>query len=463
MQIRKIFGGVLACFAVFFTACAEAAPIESLRTSVSPARVRIVLDSKEPIAYKAEKNNLKLEIELPQSAAQKQQPKLDDAWLKSVRLEPAGKNAARLLVNFKKDCQYKIYQLTGPHRLVIDIFRINIVKQSKTLAKGVTYSYLQDEMNGRQIQAYLVELAPTANYMLLPFSAAGTYNGRGLVSQQAAARKMLAAVNASYFDTDGWVVGTIKNQGLMMALDEQPRSGIAIADGAAEVLADIGYAGVVRLPNGKELHIKGMNRARIADDLVLYNSFYAPTTKTNSFGREVKLTNNRVTAVSTAGNMPITPGSVILSGHGVNAAALASLRVGDKVEFKESLGSAAADAASTVVSGGPLLVERGRANVRVQEEKIAPDIAKGRAPRTAVGVKKDGTVLLLVVDGRNNNSAGLTLQELATYMLRLGARDAVNFDGGGSSVMAINGQVVNKPSDGKERKVSIGLGLFTKR
>jgi len=54
------------------------------------------------------------------------------------------------------------------------------------------------------------------------------------------------------------------------------------------------------------------------------------------------------------------------------------------------------------------------------------------------------------------------LKELATYFLRLGARDAVNFDGGGSSVMVINGEVVNKPSDGRERPVSMALGLFPK-
>ena len=101
-------------------------------------------------------------------------------------------------------------------------------------------------------------------------------------------------------------------------------------------------------------------------------------------------------------------------------------------------------------------------HVRTTEEKMAADIARGRAPRTALGIKKDGTLLMVVVDGRSNNSAGLTLAELATYMLRLGAREAVNFDGGGSSVMAINGLVVNKPSDGKERPVSIGLGLFAK-
>ena len=55
-----------------------------------------------------------------------------------------------------------------------------------------------------------------------------------------------------------------------------------------------------------------------------------------------------------------------------------------------------------------------------------------------------------------------TLEELAQYLVKLGAESAVNFDGGGSGEMVINGRIVNKPSDGRERYVSIGLGLFTK-
>ena len=462
MKISKIFSIFITIYLLCVSALASAAPITSLRSSVSPARVRLVLDSKAPIAYKVHKDGLTLEIELPNSTASKQQAKLKDASIKAVRLVPEGKAGSRLIIELNKECQYKVYQLPNPYRLVVDLFRINIVKREQKLAQGVTYSYLQDEMNGRQIQAYLVSVAPDAKYQLLPFSAAGNYNGRGRVSQIAAQKKLIAAINASYFDTDGWVIGCVKKQGQMLAMDEQPRSGYIVKNGIPDILQDISYYGALTLPNGQSLALKGMNRARIADDLVLYNSFYAPSTKTNQWGREVKLVNNRVTAVSTAGNMPITPGSVIISGHGASAAALAQLRLGDRVILSETLGSATADAADTVVSGGPLLVEHGRAHVRVAEEKIAADIAKGRAPRTALGIKKDGTLLLVVVDGRNNNSAGLTLAELATYMLRLGAREAVNFDGGGSSVMAINGLVVNKPSDGKERPVSIGLGLFPK-
>lgn len=109
-----------------------------------------------------------------------------------------------------------------------------------------------------------------------------------------------------------------------------------------------------------------------------------------------------------------------------------------------------------------MLLENGKVNVRSSEEYIPGDIANGRAPRTAVGVKRDGTVLLLVVDGRSFSSSGMTLKELAQYFLRLGAINAVNFDGGGSSEMVVNGSIVNKPSDGRERKVSMGLGVFRK-
>ena len=213
MKISKIFSIFITIYLLCFSALGCAAPITSLRSSVSPARVRLVLDSKEPIPYKVHKDGLTLETELPTSTASTQQAKLKDASIKAVRLVPDGKAGSRLIIELNKECQYKAYQLPNPYRLVVDLFRINIVKREQKLAQGVTYSYLQDEMNGRQIQAYLVSVAPDAKYQLLPFSAAGNYNGRGRVSQIAAQKKLIAAINASYFDTDGWVIGCVKKQG----------------------------------------------------------------------------------------------------------------------------------------------------------------------------------------------------------------------------------------------------------
>ncbi len=460
MLRKKIICAAAAVLWLCASSTVFAAPVSSLRTSVSPARVRIVLDSGAPIVYEDSKKGLTLTVKLPESSVRKTAPAIKDSTVRSVLLAPDGKNAGRLTVNLAKDCQYKIYRLENPDRLVIDIFRISIIHNSRQLADGVKYTYVQDEINGRQIQAHIVEIAKDARYELRPFSAAGRYNGRGFVSAEASRLKLTAAVNASYFDSDGWVIGCTKDKQQIFSMDTNNRTAYAESGGMGMIIKDVSYTGTLKLPDGKTLQIKGMNRARIADDLVLYNEYYAPSTKTNSFGREVKIKDGRVVNVSTAGNMPIEKGSYVISGHGVNAAALAGLRRGDRVVLTETLGSAAADGADMVISGGPMLLENGRVNIRSREENIAGDIAIGRAPRTAVGLKKDGTTVMAVVDGRSGQSSGLTLNELAIFLLRQKVTDAVNFDGGGSSVMAVNGKVVNNPSDGRERKVSIGLGVF---
>jgi hypothetical protein len=76
-------------------------------------------------------------------------------------------------------------------------------------------------------------------------------------------------------------------------------------------------------------------------------------------------------------------------------------------------------------------------------------------PRTGIGVQDDGRLLLVVVDGRRRHySIGLSTRAFARLMRRLGAEDAVNLDGGGSSTMVVEGDVANRPSDGHERPIS---------
>lgn len=441
-------------------ACAS--PITNMRNSVSPARVRFVLDSEKPVEYKVEQTGKKLVIRLPKSGTKQINMAIKDNIVRSAQLVPTGRNSSQLTINMLKDCQYKVLQYTEPNRLVIDVYRIELLKQEKVLAKGVNYTYIQDEMNGTQIQACLLSVAPKAKFELRPFSAAGVYNGRGYLSREAARRKLKAAVNASYFDSDGWVIGVNKDKGNFMSVNSTPRSAYVDNGNSRFIVKDVAYNGVLRFKGG-ELAIKGMNRARIAEDVVLFNEYYGKSTKTNQWGREIKIRDGKVIAVSNKGNMTIEPGTVVVSAHGLaNKYLLRGIAVGDEVNLVQELNVPTANESSIVVGGGPLILEAGKVNVRSKEEQIARDIAIGRAPRTAIGLKQDGTVLVLVVDGRSTNSKGLTLQELATYFLRLGARDAVNLDGGGSSVMVINGEIVNKPSDGWERPVSMALGLFPK-
>jgi hypothetical protein len=139
----------------------------------------------------------------------------------------------------------------------------------------------------------------------------------------------------------------------------------------------------------------------------------------------------------------------------IAAGDLGRLTRGRSVVLSQRIGF---DGSLHVVGGSEVLVAGGHVH--------APDIdrsgsyVRGRHPRTAVGRTHDGDLMLVVVDGRQPGySVGMSLRELAHLMRDLGAHDAVNLDGGGSSTMYVNGRVVNRPSDGSERPVSSAIAV----
>lgn len=93
------------------------------------------------------------------------------------------------------------------------------------------------------------------------------------------------------------------------------------------------------------------------------------------------------------------------------------------------------------ISFGPSLVVNGRGTIK------SGDGGWGIAPRTAIGQRKDGAVLMLVIDGRQTKSAGATLKDVQNIMLQYGAVNATNLDGGSSSTMYHEGEIINNPSD----------------
>ena len=114
-----------------------------------------------------------------------------------------------------------------------------------------------------------------------------------------------------------------------------------------------------------------------------------------------------------------------------------------------------ADGAVQILSFGPALVTDGEIAVSTTEEVGQ---AKSSNPRTAIGVIDDLHYIFVVSDGRTDESEGLSLYELASFMESLGAETAYNLDGGGSSTMVFNGTLINNPTSTgnsiKERSVS---------
>jgi len=118
-----------------------------------------------------------------------------------------------------------------------------------------------------------------------------------------------------------------------------------------------------------------------------------------------------------------------------------------------------AEGAWNTLSFGPAIVEGGAVVDGLEDVEVDTNFGnhsiQGDQPRTAVGVIDENQVVFVVVDGRQSGySEGVTLTELADIMIDLGATSAYNLDGGGSSTMYFDGEVINSPSNGGERGTS---------
>lgn len=118
-----------------------------------------------------------------------------------------------------------------------------------------------------------------------------------------------------------------------------------------------------------------------------------------------------------------------------------------------------AEGAWNTLSFGPAVVEDGAVVDGIDEVEIDTNFGnhsiQGEQPRTAIGIIDENHLVVVVVDGRDPGySRGVTMTELGDIMVSLGATTAYNLDGGGSSEMWFDGEVVNQPSNGGERATS---------
>jgi hypothetical protein len=158
-----------------------------------------------------------------------------------------------------------------------------------------------------------------------------------------------------------------------------------------------------------------------------------------------------------SGATPIPAGGAVLVARGANAQLLtAELPVGGTLITNFALRPDWPGVVSAV-GGGPQLVRDGKPIFNAGEAFEAAQL-NPRSSRAAVGQLRDGRIVLVAVDGRQPGySVGLTTFELAQALVRLGAVTAMALDGGGSVTMAVDGELLNRPSDGVERPVANAL------
>ena len=436
--------------------------LSNIRYGDNNTRLRIVLDLSAAANYSVnrENNDTRLVVNLNNIATTLQgAPALRSNAVKDIILGTYGSDTVQLIVDMKAPMEAKVYTMANPHRLVIDIQKEYEEMQPRQIMPGLNYTrYLRVDNRG-MLTAYVLEADRSKFDLQLVLAGDSIASGRQKLKAIASAHQAVAAINGGYFALDGSLIGNTRINGQTAGTTYLDRTSLGFMPDGTLKLATSQYYGVVEIA-GQKAYLSGVNCPRGENNTILYNSLFGNYTGTNEFGKEYVVQNGKVIAINQANSFIPTDAQVI-SVHGTAQDAFAKVRIGDKISIGENFGPEL-DSASTIVGAGPELLRNGQLHVTAVQEQFPSDIAKGRAPRTALGIKADGKIILMVIDGRQSHSIGTTLTETAQLLQKFGAVNGFNLDGGGSSEMVLQGQILNSPSDGGERPVGSGL-ILTRR
>jgi hypothetical protein len=296
------------------------------------------------------------------------------------------------------------------------------------------------------------------------------------VADTASRKQAIAAVNAGFFLLpSGDPAGIYKLNGQLVSDTRRPRGAVGFlrkGDSLRLIFGRVTATMTLRLPRAARrdttMEIAGVDTTRHRGKLMLFTPAYHSDTDTAKGGLEwvVRGKPLRVAgAPLTAGKTPIPPDGFVLSYGGTTAPPpLSALTRGTPVELDTRYTSPDRSPddwarSEAIVGGAGLLIHGGRPINDWTVEQLTAGFPETRHPRTLIGTHPDGSVWLITVDGRQPKlSAGMSLYELRSLALRLGLTEALNLDGGGSTTMWVQGEIVNSPSDvAGPRKVSDAL------
>ncbi len=336
------------------------------------------------------------------------------------------------------------------------------------LEPGVDYLTLRRDQPAQNV--HVARLAPGLSNRLRPVLSSdvmtGPAAGPETTTSMCARVRCVAAVNGDFAGAGGALVGAMVARGELVTTMGIPQWQLNLdSAGRATVDVELGVGVRVDTPDGQSLGVQRVNRPLVGENVNLYSRRWGPSTLTDAGAVEVilglastevlpsGLTPIRSVTLRSGGNSAIGPNQVVLAGRGAGARAVTALA-------QRAAGGTASlvvqTAAAQSIGAAPHLLTQGRLAFDPAE---VGSFMQGRHPRTMVGFTASGETLMVAVDGRRSASTGMTLGEAASFMAGLGASEAVNFDGGGSTTFVTRGSVRNQPSEGGERRVVSALAL----
>jgi len=299
----------------------------------------------------------------------------------------------------------------------------------------------------------------------------GRYTGkRETTSSMAKRAGAVAAVNGGFFSIrapraySGDPTGISVVGGRLLSEAVPGRTALVLTGRKARI-TELDSLVMVQAPDGSTAKVTGVNRVAGQEELILYTEDLGTKTPRDQGVEAVIDEQGKIVKVRTAGGA-VPRGHRVLHGTGAWADWLWStawkgrvMRVSTQVVDLRTRRRIALTPNTHILGSGVGILRNGRQYITAATDGMASDhMILRRHPRTLAGVTKSGALILATVDGRAPGvTVGASMIEAAQLMRWLGAQNAINLDGGGSSTMVVNNKVVNSPSDGAERAVGDAL------
>jgi hypothetical protein len=335
------------------------------------------------------------------------------------------------------------------------------VRRSWEVAPGVTAVTWSETDERGPIRAHLLAVDWTQPGLALDYVNDGRVRRTAPLSRMLARDGAIAGVNGDFFDIGDTGaplgIGGDRQRGLLHGRLTGWNSSFYLGPGGVPQIGPLPV--LARIKQHPGITITNVNSPSVAIGGVgVYTPAWGRTSGyrvVDGQTRDVRMVlvrDGRVVRTSTRLPSDTPVKGRLLIGRGPGATALRALEKGSRV----TLGTRLQGSPTVAITGNQFLIDDGLVKV-VDDRELHP--------RTAIGIDRDTRrILLLVIDGRQSFSRGYTMVELAELMMDLGADEALNLDGGGSSTMVArlpSGEVgvVNSPSDGRQRSVANGLGV----
>ncbi len=318
----------------------------------------------------------------------------------------------------------------------------------------IEYKNISTNINGHKQKIFTLEFDPLDKR--IEFKPALSYDnvfGFEKISEICKRTGAYAAINGGFFYEFGDPVGMVVIDGKMF-MSSAGYDPVFVIDKEGSSFKKIISELSISI-NGKKTNINKMNRTGLDGNIVLYTSDYGSTNRAKIKNTSIMIENNTVTSITkdTFKEVPLKENSYLISFFGKKSSLPEKLgiKIGDKakIDIKPQF-----DGIYQAYECGGMLIKDGISVVQEKDRWIGT--LQNRDPRTAIGIKEDGRIVLIVVDGRQPGySSGFTGKELADYLISLGVKNAAMLDGGATSQIFVNGSLKNKPSyRGIERPVA---------